>query len=179
MRKGRYTAFFLNSLGREDSIENIKSDVEDIPVLNFKIYRSNKEYDLPPTKANFLGGATERTIIDDPYSLEKVEDYLRQFFDNFPYEKSLTEQAAFWMRWFAGMHFFEDANHRTGMSTLRITMENNGIVPPPEIQNAGERVETAIDASERVREEGMVTPSNMYEKDGLYEVWYNYFDDVL
>jgi prophage maintenance system killer protein len=179
MNKRRSTGSL--SSGEEDveSIDYVKGDVEEIPDVNLAIYQSEQEYDLLSTKEDSLGGVVKRTLTNRRYSLEMVEKHLTEFFEGFPYDRTLTEQAALVMRWFAGMHFFEDANHRTGMSVLRTTMENNGIEPPSELQEACQRTETAIDASKKVREEGLVTPSKMYEKDELYEVWYNYFEDVL
>jgi len=168
--------------GGEPRIEKIEGDAEEIPEVNFGIYRSSKDYDLPASKDRSIGGTSVRSIVNRPYTLEQVVSLTEDFFDIFPRDEPLLMQSALWMRWFAGMHFFEDANHRTGMSTLRVTMQNNDREPPDElsdIKDMSDFSKTAIDASKEVRDHVEVSPSDMYEEDDLYEVWYRYFEEVL
>jgi hypothetical protein len=82
------------------------------------------------------------------------------------------------VRAFAGLHFFYDANHRTGIATLRAMMEERGVVE--NFKPFGDfepRTVAALDASKEERRR--ITRDEIYEKDSLYEVWRSYFEDVL
>jgi hypothetical protein len=165
--------------GGERRIREIEGDAEDIPEVNFGIFRSSKDYDLPASKDISLGGPSTRSVVNRPYTLGQVVSLMSEFFERFPRDEPLLVQSAFWMRWFAGMHFFEDANHRTGMSSLRTTMRTNGTEPPPKLDDVGDKAYGVLDDSKEVRDYCEVSEENMFEKDDLYEVWKGYFDDVL
>jgi len=160
-------------------IHKIEGDAEDIPEVNFGIYRSQNDYDLPASKDMSMGGVSIRSIVNRPYTLGQVVRLMSAFFESFPRDEGLLVQSAFWMRWFAGMHFFEDANHRTGMSSLRTTMRTNGIEPPPKLEDVGDKAYGVLDDSKEVRDYCEVSVESMFEKDDLYDVWVGYFDDVL
>lgn len=76
-----------------------------------------------------------------------------------------------------GKHFFEDANHRTAIAMLRTLLRHNGVDIDSWPTN---RVKSARDESHNVRQKiPPVTLDNLYEKDELYEVWLQFFADVL
>jgi len=104
---------------------------------------------------------------------------LRRIIDDFPTDELLVEQSALWMHAIVGVHFFPDANHRTGMKTLRAMMDDNGISL---FQPFGEVEDITMDALRRSKEERKnvdVDMGNYYEKDNLYAVWRDYFNFVL
>jgi hypothetical protein len=73
---------------------------------------------------------TRSRVIHPRYEIDEVESLIGQFFDDFPLDRPLIEQSAYWLRFFAGFHFFQDANHRTGMNTLEVAMMDSGLNSP-------------------------------------------------
>jgi len=119
-------------------------------------------------------------VIDPDYDLDEVVRLTREFFKHFPVEVSLEEQSAYWVRFFAGFHFFQDANHRTGVNTLESAMVRSGLEGAYFIGEENEdRTRVAREKSKDVRNPGMMDEMGMLRKDTLYRVWKDYFDDVL
>lgn len=125
---------------------------------------------------------TRSRVIDPRYSLDEVVALIGEFFDEFPTDVPLVEQSARWVRFFAGFHLFQDANHRTGMNTLEVAMLESGPEnTPPVIDGREHEEETKVarKKSKRVRDVREISSSRIFEDDRLYHVWYDYFDDVL
>jgi len=102
---------------------------------------------------------------------------IRTVIQDFPYDEPLPKQCALWMQGFVGRHFFPDANHRTAVALLREILTKNYI----EIGNwPGERIRDARDRSHDKRwEMDRITLDDIYTKDELYEIWFEFFDAVL
>ena len=100
---------------------------------------------------------------------------LRTLLRQFPHEEPLVDQCALWMQAFVGV--FPDANHRTAVVLLREMLGENGIPPgswPPA------RTRLARKQSHDVRARlPPITLATIYERDALYDVWYNFFDEIL
>lgn len=124
---------------------------------------------------------TRSRVIDPRYTLDEAESLISEFFDGFPVDISLVEQSALWLRFFAGFHLFQDANHRTGFNTLQVAMINSGIQVESVLEEENmERTRVAREKSREVRDvEEISDRRNVFEKDALYHVWRDYFDDVL
>jgi hypothetical protein len=122
---------------------------------------------------------TRSRVIYPEYDLSEVEQLIREFFERFPTDVSLVEQSALWVRFFAGFHFFQDANHRTGINTLEVALFQSDIDSPFTGERYDERTRVAREKSKDVRDVGSVDKSQMFEKDELYKVWGDYFDDVF
>lgn len=125
---------------------------------------------------------TRSRVIDPRYSLDEVVALIGEFFDEFPTDVSLVEQSARWVHFFAGFHFFQDANHRTGMNTLEVAMLKSGLEntsPVIDGREYEEETKVAREKSKRVRDVREMSSSRIFENDRLYYVWYDYFDDVL
>ncbi len=124
---------------------------------------------------------TRSRVIDPRYTLDEAVSLISEFFEAYPVEVSLVEQSALWLRFFAGFHLFQDANHRTGFNTLQVAMMNSGIQLESGVD--GEQLERTRVAREKSREvrdvEKISNRRNLFEKDSLYHVWRDYFDDVL
>jgi hypothetical protein len=81
------------------------------------------------------------------------------------------------MQAFVGKHFFPDANHRTAVVILRDIQSQNDIHPGYWEPDKTRRTQKE---SHKVREEiAQITLADIYQRDSLYDVWRNYFDDVL
>lgn len=159
-------------------ITDVTVDVDSVIAVNMEIFKmaqeENSEHEYEDAMA-FTKLDTRRKI-----ELDKGDRHdLKRIIDNFPTDEPLVEQSALWMHAIAGVHFFPDANHRTGMNTLRVMMEDNGIEIFEPFGDIEERTHTALDASKKVRRSLDVDMGSYYEKDTLYEVWRRYFDDVL
>lgn len=100
---------------------------------------------------------------------------LSRVIEEFPRFVSLPRQCAHWMRAFVGLHFFPDANHRTGTATLYALLKANDVAPP-EGAWPGEDIDEAVLYSKLLR--GLVT-SVTFDKlwlcDELYLHWEQYF----
>ena len=100
---------------------------------------------------------------------------LQQVIDLFPLEEELPSQCANWIHALTGKHFFPDANHRTSIATLRQILSDNQVselvIWDQEVLR--ERVKSSKEARNNVS----VNMGNLYQKDELYGVWYDYFED--
>ena len=128
-------------------------------------FLSDSEYDVVETKLK-----TRKRI------KRESEDDLQRAIDEFPYDEPLHDQCAYWMHAFAGKHFFPDANHRTALATLRATLRENGI----EVDNIPRKktVET-IKESKRIRRNLDIDMGSLYNEDEMYELWKDYFEEVV
>lgn len=76
-----------------------------------------------------------------------------------------------------GKHFFPDANHRTAVALLRRLLAENGI---EYVDWSLDRLREARKESHTVRRETeTIRLDTLYRKDGLYDVWWRFFDDEL
>ena len=148
---------------------------EDVLETNLSLYNSGYAYRIgrnvePETPGDL--------VLKNVYTPDDVRNISAEIIENFPKEEPLTVQSALWVRAFAGLHFFYDANHRTGIATLRAMMDESGVVECFEpFKNFEPRTIAALDASKEDRR--WITRDKIYERDALYEVWRSYFEDVL
>lgn len=104
---------------------------------------------------------------------------LNRLMREFPRIEPLPQQCAHWMRAIVGLHFFPDANHRTGMATLYGLLNANGLAPPNE-EWPGEEIDRAVVQSKLIR--GLhVTPTfdTLWLRDELFVHWHRYFRGLL
>lgn len=164
-----------NSKDRGARIEEVPVTPEDVLETNFSLYNSGYAYRIG---RNVEPETPDDLVLKNVYTPEEVRDISADIIEKFPEEEPLTVQSALWVRAFAGLHFFYDANHRTGIATLRAMMEENEIVECFEpFGDFKPRTVAALDASKEERR--WITRDEIYEKDALYEVWKEYFEDVL
>lgn len=142
-------------------------DAEDIKQRNTRFLERDHPYDI-------LEHQTPQQVRAEIWRVRNGD--LRKLFYRFPFDEAILEQCALWMHAMAGKHFFPDANHRTGIVTLRKILQENGYEPQkwPTI-----RTQAAIKRSKEIRRNLTVDLGSLYEKDALYEVWQLYFYDVL
>lgn len=161
--------------GDEPRITVVPLTAEDVLRTNFVLYNSGFSYRLG---SNVEPEKPEDLVLKNVYTPDEVRETSRDLIEEFPYEESLVEQSALWVRAFAGFHFFYDANHRTGISTLRAMMEESeGVEPFEPFVDFKNRTVAALDASKEERR--WITRDEMYKKDALYGVWRKYFEEVL
>lgn len=102
---------------------------------------------------------------------------LRRVMREFPKGEPLRKQCAHWMHAMIGKHFFPDANHRTAAVTLRRLLMENEI---DWTEWSPERLRQARETSHETRLEiEAVRMDTLYQKDPLYDVWYDFFRDEL
>lgn len=102
---------------------------------------------------------------------------LRRIIREFPTNEPLPQQCAHWMRAFAGLHLFPDANHRTGMNTLQILVEQNSCdVSLPISKN----IERFVLQSKLIRHlDSKIRFNTLWKRDEHYTLWHQYFRDLL
>lgn len=104
---------------------------------------------------------------------------LNRLMEEFPRFVSLPRQCAHWMRAIVGLHFFPDANHRTGMATLYALLDANGVAPR-EGTWPGDDIETAVLYSKLLRSVvTSVTFDTLWLRDELFLHWEQYFRGVF
>ena len=141
---------------------------EDFKIRNTKFLLGSTHYDM-----NMY--SSEAQIRHDIWAVRNHN--LRRVLREFPTNEPLVDQCAFWMHAVVGKHFFPDANHRTAMALLRRLLRDNNIEPG---KWPIERTKRVRDESHAVRAElSRITIDRLYERDDLFEVWRQYFDDVL
>ena len=114
-------------------------------------------------------GETRRRI--DGVTRYRIDRVLREF----PYRERRCRQCAHWMRAFAGLHFFPDANHRTALATLYAVLDQNGIAPPTD-EWPFEWIGHAVSRCKLLRSlHSQVTFASLWERDELYYHWLRYF----
>jgi len=160
------------------AITHVSLTPDDFFGANYAVYSDEGQDYLSPG----IEEATEDDLINrHRYTVSEGRGILDKLVDEFPTGKSLSlvEQSALWLRAVAGLHLSYDANHRTGMATLRRTMGENGIEPFEPFEEYEKKTRSALQRSGQVRKQTTVTAESMYEKDGMYSVWRDYFEDVL
>lgn len=104
---------------------------------------------------------------------------LNRLLREFPRTESLSQQCAHWMRAFAGIHTFPDANHRTGMASLYGLLKQNDVDFPDE-EWPGNHIERAVLHSKIIRGlHSNVKYNSLWLKDELYVSWHRYFRNFL
>ena len=149
------------------------TDLSEIEAENFKVRNTNfllgdTHYDIEPHQ-------TVKELRHDIWVTRNKD--LRRVTEEFPTDRPLRVQCAYWMHAVVGKHFFPDANHRTAMALLRKLLRDNGIDPG---DWSPDRTRTVRDESHEVRRE--VPPihlDTLYTRDKLYLLWWRYFVDVL
>jgi hypothetical protein len=174
----------------EPRIEEIQLGKDSLISINIALYVS-EEQEYAGRRDIDIDEATNeelaRAVVDERFTIGGVRDLSGELIDSFPYEESLTVQAALWQRAVVGLHLFRDGNHRTGLRSLRDILEMNDIelYKEPLGEKLRKRNEKAIELSRgtRLREkftEGKTyTGNEMYQKDELFGVWLSYFSEVL
>ena len=159
---------------RKKRITEINLDVDDVIQTNMEFFRDEgQEYEDAHA---FTHLDVRRKIKLD----EGKRNDLSKVIDDFPTDEPLASQSALWMRALVGLHFFPDANHRTAMATLRGMMKDNGIEPFRPFGEVEDMTVDVLDRSKKLRrEEVNVDMGNYYERDRLYDVWFDYFEKVL
>jgi|GEM_PF-781913 len=96
----------------------------------------------------------------------------------FPLDEPLISQCAHWMRSFAGIHFFPDANHRTGMLLLQTILKQNEI---DATDLPGKYRNRAVLRSKllRILHLDSITVRDLWKRDEYYRHWCSYFKLVL
>lgn len=144
-------------------------DPENFKFRNTKFLADNElHYDNPQNKSF----SQQR---DDIWRVRNGD--INTVLETFPTDRPLPEQCALWMHAVVGKHFFEDANHRTAMVLLRKLLQHNNV-------DIGtwptDRVAKVRDESHEIRQEIQpVRLDTLYKKDELYDVWLQFFTDVL
>jgi hypothetical protein len=174
---------FASDGGGNSRIVAIELDANDLIQFSMRIYNDSQwNYSENKKESARNLDVSKKTLINSQYSYSEAVSLIDGFISEFPTEAdiSLIEQAAYWERWFAGMHFFRNANHRTAYFSLQEIMQKNDISELPRLKNVNEeKSETAIDASRRVRQELEIDEESMFRKDDLYNVWESFFEDIL
>ena len=140
----------------------------DIKGVNLRIFENNQDYGLIFNDVS----KTRRRILNVHGS--KIYRVLREF----PLDQPLVSQCAHWIRSFAGIHFFPDANHRTGMWLLHGLLENTGV----STENLpGEYIDRAVLRSKLIRllHLDSITIRDLWKKDIYYQHWNRYFRSLL
>lgn len=144
-----------------------KLDGETIKKLNFEnIEDSSQEY-----------GWVEESPSLTRQRVSNVPDTdLHRTIREFPTHDPLPQQCAHWMRALAGMHWFPDANHRTGMNSLSIPYE----------LLTGDSLPISLEIERTVLESKLsrhllthISFNTLWKRDSLYCVWHRYFRRLL
>ena len=142
-------------------------DAEDFKVRNTSFLIGGSHYDNPYSKP-------VEELRHEIWAVRNQDR--RRVIRGFPLEDPLLEQCGLWMRAVVGKHYFPDANHRTAIALLRELLRDNGIEPG---SWPIEKTKTVRARSHDVRRElPPVTLDTLYERDELYDLWFEYFQDV-
>lgn len=102
---------------------------------------------------------------------------LHRLIREFPTNEPLPQQCAHWMRAFSGLHFFPDANHRTGMNTLQILVEESSC--PLSLPIAG-NIDRYVLQSKLLRHLTVdIRFNTLWKRDEHYQLWHTYFRNLL
>jgi len=106
---------------------------------------------------------------------DENEYKLQKIIDEFPYDRPIEEQCAYWVRAISGVHPFPDANHRTATQTLWYILYENGF----EVGEwRDESVGDFVNASKNLKRYPYridVSLDNLRREDAIYETWKWYF----
>lgn len=104
---------------------------------------------------------------------------LDRIMEEFPRTDPLPQQCAHWIRTIVGIHFFPDANHRTGMATLYGLLDANDVAQYFD-EWPGSGIDRAVLYSKLIRSlVTTVTFDKLWLRDELYCHWERYFSDLL
>ena len=139
----------------------------------------NEEFFLDPDPSNEYGwtrgdpGLTKRRI----WNVKGWQ--LNRLMKEFPRLEPLPQQCAHWMRAMVGLHFFPDANHRTGMASLYGILKQNGVAPPHE-KWPGPDIGKRVTQSKLLRSlHSLVRFDSLWVRDELYHHWHRHFRELL
>lgn len=105
------------------------------------------------------------------------ETFIHRIIREFPTHDPLPDQCAHWVRSFAGLHFFPDANHRTATNTIEFLVEED-VGPSKQLVQQG--IERTVLHSKFVRAfQSEVRFNTLWCRDELFHVWHRYFTQVL
>lgn len=140
-------------------------DAEDIKLTNLELLNSDSGYELVADDRR----TTEQRIRNVKTS--RLERLLTEF----PRAEPLSQQCAHWMRAMSGIHPFPDANHRTGMATLRGLLVRNGFEGLLDGWPGGD-IGRAVTKGKLLRElHTEVRYDRLWLRDELYHHWHRYF----
>lgn len=150
------------------------TDLSSIEAENFKF----RNTEFLKSDQHHYDNPNDESFLEQRQDIWRVRNGdLRCVLDRLPTDRPLAEQCALWMHAVVGKHFFDDANHRTAIALLRKLLRDNGVDPG---EWSTERVEQARDESHEIRKEiPPIRLDTLYKKDKLYDVWYQFFTDVL
>ena len=143
-------------------------DAEDFKYRNTQFLRGDAEYEQ-------TGHETFEQLRHQIWNVRNGD--LRKVLRQFPRDDPLHQQCAGWMHAVVGKHFFPDANHRTAVALLRRLLRQNNISYQ---EWSLSRLAAAREESHRVR--GEIDPirlDTLYQRDRLYDVWLEFFEDEL
>lgn len=95
----------------------------------------------------------------------------------FPTHDPLPAQCAHWVRAFAGIHFFPDANHRTATNTLEYLVEQNEGPATKLIQPDIGRTVLLSKYARTLQADNRF--NTLWTRDEHFYIWYRYFTRVL
>lgn len=146
-------------------------DPETIKEINRGEFKSGAQYGLVKEDSNLTERElTERRISNVPASR------INRLIEEFPTNEPLPQQCAHWMRAFTGIHFFPDANHRTGMNTLQILVDHNCDTELSITDDIG----WYILQSKLIRHlQSDIRFNTLWKRDEHYTLWHRYFRQVL
>lgn len=143
-------------------------NAEDFKIRNTKFLRGDTEYEQ-------TGNESFDRLRHQIWCTRNGD--IRRVFYQFPFDWPLSAQCAGWMHAVVGKHFFPDANHRTAVALLRRLLNENDIEYAPW---SLERLRIARKDSHSIRRKiETVRLDTLYQKDELYDVWWEFFDDEL
>lgn len=95
----------------------------------------------------------------------------------FPTHDPLPAQCAHWVRAFAGIHFFPDANHRTATNTLEYLVEQNDGPAAKLIQPDIRRTVLLSKYARTLQADNRF--NTLWTRDEHFYIWYRYFTRAL
>lgn len=145
-------------------------DSQDIKIINEEFFDDrNRDY-------RYVDESPSLTL----QRIRNVKGYkLDRIIEEFPRTEPLPQQCAHWMRAFAGLHMFPDANHRTGMAALYGLLNSNGLAPPLS-EWPDDCIDRAVLQSKIIRGlHSNVRFNTLWVRDELYASWHRYFRNFL
>lgn len=144
-------------------------DAETVKQINLGIFEEGEDDEYGWVKGD--PSLTERRI-------RNVKEFqINRVMREFPTNEPLPQQCAHWMRAFSGLHFFPDANHRTGMNTLQILVEESDY---PGSLPISEDIERFVLQSKLTRHlNSKIRFNRLWKRDAHYALWHQYFRNLL
>jgi len=101
-----------------------------------------------------------------PESISRVSNRkINKIIKNFPHDKPIIEQSAYWIRAFVLKEFFPDANHRTALSTLQDILREEGY----KVISTTEENEELINSIKKYRRRNKFHLGMIKQKDKMYQ----------